>query len=550
MNAAYRQLRDLLPVDIDPPATRFPLDARRIRQWVDALPRANQQAVLRDLEAAAASVNAQRCDASHRFAAMELLRPVVLESVQLLVNSLKGATFPLSESQAITARQLHQLHDHFVTGYLRVVADQCAPEGNVPFLRGGQVATALQRAIYHASRRLFLGYWLYLSPADGLWKTLHSLYGFAETSKLAGKSVEDTTTPGGVSPLHGYAHAVLLSLSNPYRFSQREQELLWKLGLDMARPCSVHETDNAGERFPIPISSDEAPNQPGRDEDAEHRWFDLARLASSIEHALGDTRGGDVMVRLPQAGTLVAPADLLRRLRSGWIPAAERGHQRLQAGHHLDTVLGLSALHYQLADGQSFDTFMQRLRGVRIGANERAAWTHGEHVGTQVTAANVLDQSLGGYRLSWEADRQVRARVGELIGLSVRGAADLHGWMVGVIRWLRYDPDGGMYAGVELLARRAQPVGVRVVDGNGQTRTAQRGIRLQSVRSEQDGDWTLLVPSVIDPDARLEVAHGNAPHDFDEATPAVAQVYCSAVLEHAGEYLLLTAQQVAEDAIA
>ncbi|MEZ5465594.1 MAG: hypothetical protein R3F22_10310 [Lysobacteraceae bacterium] len=550
MNAAYRQLRELLPVDVDAPATRFPTDARRIKAWVDALPRANQQAVLRDLDVAVASINAQRCDASQRFAAMELLRPVALESIQLLVDSLSGASFPLTDAQGRVARQAHQLHAHFLTGYLRVVVDHCAPDGNVPFLRGGQVATALQRAIHHGSRRLFLGYWLYLSPAEGIWRQLHSLYGFAEASKLAGKSVDDAAVRGATSPGHAYAHAVLLSLSNPYRFSQREQDLLGNLCADMARQCGVHDSDGDGERFPLSVGADVMPNQNTDDDDSGNRWFDLGKVATAIDHALGDIRDGDVMIRLAHGGTLVASADLLRRLRSGWVPAAERGHQRLQAGHRLDTVLGLSALHYQLADGQGFDGFMQGLRGVRLGNNERAAWTHGEHVGTQVSEATVLDQSLGGYRLSWDAGRQIRARVGELIGLSVRGGGDLHGWMVGVIRWLRYDPDGGMYAGVELLARRAQPLGVRVLDGQGAARPAQRGIRLQPVRPLENGDWTLLVPSVIDPNARLEIAQNSTADDYEESSPALSRVRASAILEHAGDYLLLAAQPVAEDALA
>ena len=87
MNAAYRQLRELLPTNVEAPDTRFPLDAKRIKVWVDSLPRANQQAVLRDVEEAISSVNAQRCDAGQRLAAMEALRPVVLESANLLQQS-------------------------------------------------------------------------------------------------------------------------------------------------------------------------------------------------------------------------------------------------------------------------------------------------------------------------------------------------------------------------------------------------------------------------------------------------------------------------------
>ena len=553
MNPAFRELRELLPTDVNPPETRFPLDGKRIKVWVDALPRANQQAVLRDVEEAIASINAQRCDAGQRFTAMEALRPVVLESVQLLERSLNGATYPLTDQQSAAARLTHRLHARFAQGYLQVAVDHCAPAGNVPFMRGGQVATALERSMFHAARRLLIGYTLYMSPSDGLWRELHVLYGFAVSSKLAGKSVDDASVPGATSPGHAYAHAVLLAISNPYRFSQREQEQLWTLCADLARFCDVHDDEGDG-RFPLAQHGDHVPNQPmdADDEEAGMRWFDLSKVASAIQAGLGDARDGDIMLRPVGGKSLVAPADLLRRLRGGWVPAAARGHQRLQAGHRLDTVLGLSGLHYQLADRQSFDGFMQRLSGARLGGgSERASWAHGgtDSGSTQVAEATVLDQSLGGYRLRWTAEKRIRARVGELIGLSVSGGGDVHDWMVGVVRWLRYDPDGGMYAGVELLARRAQPLGVRVLGGDGVSRPAQRGIRLRPVRGEQEGDWTLLVPSLVDARARLEIAHNGVMDDFDEPEPAVLCLQPRVVIENAGDYVLLAANRIGVDVL-
>ena len=164
--------------------------------------------------------------------------------------------------------------------------------------------------------------------------------------------------------------------------------------------------------------------------------------------------------------------------------------------------------------------------------------------------ATVLDQSLGGYRLRWTAEKRVRAKVGELIGLSLTGGGDANDWMVGVVRWLRYDPDGGMYAGVGLLARRAQPVGVRVLGGDGVSRPAQRGIRLQPIRGEEEGDWTLLVPAVIDARSPLEIAHNGVMDAFDEPEPAVLRLRPREVLETAGDYVLLAAERADRDALA
>jgi hypothetical protein len=64
-----------------------------------------------------------------------------------------------------------------------------------------------------------------------------------------------------------------------------------------------------------------------------------------------------------------------------------------------------------------------------------------------VHEGRVLDQSLGGYRMAWAQASQIRARVGELVGMTLaergRTAPD---WMLGVVRWLRYEDDGGLSA--------------------------------------------------------------------------------------------------------
>ena len=89
-----------------------------------------------------------------------------------------------------------------------------------------------------------------------------------------------------------------------------------------------------------------------------------------------------------------------------------------------------------------------------------AAWTQGAASMTKVPrfTGKVLDQSLGGYRMAWASAEQARARVGELVGLNFGDEGEEQAWMVGVMRWLRYEDDGSLSAGVELLSRRSSAV--------------------------------------------------------------------------------------------
>jgi hypothetical protein len=180
---------------------------------------------------------------------------------------------------------------------------------------------------------------------------------------------------------------------------------------------------------------------------------------------------------------------------------------RLPAGHSLDTVLGLSGLHYFLAGQRDFDTFMRQSAQGSVHVIAGAAWTQGGLGMAKVTryTGKVLDQSLGGYRMTWENAEQVRARVGELVGLSFGEDAEEQDWMVGVMRWLRYEDNGGLSAGVELLARRASPVALRVVSADGGSRQVSRAVEIFPL--ESGGGRCFVSNAAIESGSRVEVIH-------------------------------------------
>jgi hypothetical protein len=277
-------------------------------------------------------------------------------------------------------------------------------------------------------------------------------------------------------------------------------------------------------------------------------WLGLAALRTAVDAAVAGN-ATDAHVRFRPGRTLVAPAELMRRLRAGWGSAAERSHQRLSAGHVLDTVIGLSGLHFHLAGHLDFDTYMRRVLGVGTHGSERdrAAWVPGASDPTRVAVAGarVLDQSLGGYHLAWDPEESIRARVGEVIGISIRAEADLREWMVGVIRWLRYSPEGAVDAGIELLARRAHAVGLRSIDARGAPRDPQRGILIERLSANGDGRMHFVVPPMFDSNlARVEVARAADPADFEQVEASVSQCSDLSLIENAGDYQLLAANAV------
>ena len=351
MNQAYLSLREHLPERSPPGVHAFPTDARRIKAWVDALPRANQTATLQMFSHALQTLRGMRLDGLNRLATLEVLRPVLLEAVTQLGTQLQGSSFPLPPAKEKVAEQILSFQRELALGYRLAVVEACAPAGSVPFMRGGQVTLALARAISHGSRHLAESYFLYRTPEVGAWLALHALFRFAQGAGLADKPVDEPAERITLTPRRVYAHALLLALSNPYRFTQREQQELWPVTRDLAAllPLETQRRDGA---LAVPVSEDRGPGYLPEERESEGQallWVDLTSLRKLLDDALAGGADGLLHVRLDRGHTLVASGELLRRLRQSWGQASDRGHQRLGAGHTLDTVIGLSGLHYYLA---------------------------------------------------------------------------------------------------------------------------------------------------------------------------------------------------------
>jgi cyclic-di-GMP-binding protein len=548
MNEAYQRLRDDLPARRAPDAAAFPTDPRRLRAWVDALPRANQQATLRQLIEALAALSGLKLDGPQRLLAMEVLRPSVLEGVVALDKLLQGSSFPLPAAKVQVADLIQTFQRELAFAYRLALVELCAPSGAVPFLKGAQVSLALERAIYHASRDLAASYFMYRAPRAGSWSAMNALYRFGQSVRLEDKPVEEPLERIPLSPRQTYAQALLLALSNPYRFTQREQAELWPVTRDLAAHVELLPRRPGEDAFAVAQQDDRGPGYLPEERDASGAllWLNLAPLREALDAPLRGGAGGPVHVRFRQGHTIVASAEVLRRMRAGWGHSAARGHSRLGAAHSLDTVIGLAGLHYYLSGHLDFDTFMRQVRGVAAhdSSTERAVWAqNGVDVGrAPVLRARVLDQSLGGYRLSWSHKDSVRARVGELVGVALPGEEAERDWMVGVIRWLRYDPQGDVDAGVELLARRAHAVGLRCLDLPGAPRPPLRAIQIDCLRANGKQALHFLAPAVIDASAaRIEVARALEPDEFDSEGVPLEQCSDILVLENAGDYLLLAA---------
>ena len=522
MNDAYRRLRSLQPPREAAPAVSFASDARSIRQWIDALPMANFRVATGRMIEAMQALARQRLDGAQRLEALEALRGSAMQLAAATSKQIIGSSFPLPPQKAELGDLALQFQHALASGYRTALVDLCAPGGSMPFLRGKQVALAATRALQHGGEHLAMAYLIYRTPPSTAWQALHDVYGFASSLRIAERDVDDPVLTLTTSAHAAYVQSLLMALANPYRFTQREQGDLLAFSRTLAPHARLAKDARAGGNdVLVATDSDTGPGyvpdervQSGRDVLA----LQVDAVLAFIDAQLDTVRTGASIASFRMRGgpTLHLDVDLARRLASGWRERGTREHARLGGGYALDSVLGLHDLHVELAGGDDFERFMQRVRGEAINLSEAdrgASWRHGNPAAgrAQRLPVRVLDQSLGGYRLLWERGDGVagaRARVSELVGLALPDpASDAQpDWMVGVIRWIRIDEQERVDAGVELLARRALPVGLRIPDA--QRRATIRGVLLAPLDADRGEDYdTLLAPTEVERStASLEVA--------------------------------------------
>ena len=101
------------------------------------------------------------------------------------------------------------------------------------------------------------------------------------------------------------------------------------------------------------------------------------------------------------------------------------------------------------------------------------------------------DTSPGGYRISWDSDAPTKMQAGDV--MAVREERDQR-WCIAVLRWVR-KVDGITQTGLELMAPRAIPVAIRIVQKKGGPTDYTRALLLPELSAIKQ-PATLITPAV------------------------------------------------------
>jgi len=526
-----------------------------VEEWVEALPFANPPALLRELHDTLYRLNRSPLKAAQRFGLLELYLPAYrflleLQDEQGPVHSM--AAFDKYRAETDATRHVA---DEMASGYKLVLAELL--EGRTMWRRHRQLATALQRAFMFLCFALVHSHSEYLPTPLGSWDELSDLYRYAEENGL-----EAQEQPGGKlrpefakSIRHHYKRVLLVSLLDPHRLAHAEAwsayRLLdeWADAAEVTRPQPVEKptgmfvVDALPDHRPVPYKEVVASTLSDR-----YRLLNAApviRAAQQRLSALRQRRAGTGAAE-PGAGErgAGAAASLLNTVVRALSLPRQRGTPRRAGAGQVRVAIGLSTLHHFLSGGDpdpepaSGDTGGGGSTGeesIEIGA-PGGAGLGGRHT-YSAEFWDLHDVGPGGVGLIKHMRPNVAIAAGDLIGVQPEREHDARTWMIGVVRWLRISGPGEYQAGIQILARSAEPVTLTAGPGESQALHKRAGLALSRLARAPgnsivapSGTFARGTPMLVEaPQGALHVAgevliESTLAYDRFTYTPAEAQV--------------------------
>jgi hypothetical protein len=480
-------------MDLDLPQRKKPdlnsMDSRpdALRVWVERLPLLNTEKTRQLLVDALERINQLDMSPDTRNESLEILTTSVMCVVDALKKEFLGKPMPLEEKHTKQAEQALDLCNRMATGY-RIMADDLGQDE----AQNRQLGIAIHRSLRYLSEILLGHYQIYRQYPEGLWRSIHALYALAEECGINRLSITDTTLPtADTSNIETiYKQILLLSLACPYRLRQKEIHFAYNALIDWASFCRLSEPVTGMETglFSVNIQSDDPPLyrnlHTAEDNDIHHtRILDASAVAQRLRAALENESRNQ---------TGFGNRDTLQQLILAWGAMPKRRFPRHRSTDILPVklVVGLNTIHRLVSGPQTRsehadDTIMDHDwlrdptfdRPVEIKIDPyiardqttmtveesqqdllRGAYTPADAGEPHVEFWKIADMSAAGYCLLWENSEASSACVGELVAIINQQEADHDAWQLGVIRWMKFNPEHGLELGIQMLSPGAQAV--------------------------------------------------------------------------------------------
>lgn len=504
----------------------FDLRPRKVDEWLDSLPRANIGETARRVFETLVEANQFQHSHQNRIHFLESLRETVLYVTDSMKRHFVTVNAPLPPKSEKIAAATREIHHAMATGYMIAIEDLL--QGSLFFSDQKLLATLIQRAISALGMVLLTCYQTYQPYPSGIWSALHKLYAAAEQRKLTQMTIGDSYHAHAPKTTINadYVRILFLALASPYRLRHGEVGKVYDVLARWVGKCRIKEIGkddpkSAG-KFGFNLASDDPPRAAELVTQQCHHEFCRVMESTALTNAIRkDLKQGLKTGETTITGIEMTRADLsqelMKRLLIAWCIVPKRSFPRTEKQEHVQITLGLTATHQiiitgsrkmagideiysQTAQYQTDDTgrsnsdvkadvwemiyFPADTDGVENleaqfekDKNAQAEKKPRYHAETWM----ILNESARGYCVKSIEKTSNRAQVGEIVGVRRNADSKSWKWGIGVIRWLRADPQHGLLLGIEMLTPDAAAIGIRAV--NNARHDYQRTLMLPEMRA-------------------------------------------------------------------
>jgi hypothetical protein len=502
------------------------LRVKTLRQWLIELPTANNQKATQLFIDQVHAINQSRYPLHERIQLLDTLRPTARQLLLTLKQQTKKAIIPLSRRARDAYRLSQALLEVMANGYKIVLHDLNAQNSHKEHDEL-QLREAIYVAIQYLSRQLVEAYLVYAPAPVGVWHDLHQLYNYSEEREINALPLDDPY-PDFSLPMHytidlAYKRMLLLALAEPHHMMQAEADDIFYLVSAWTGACHLLPVDNTpvnGE-YAMDMASDKPPRFISRDiawEATDARIIDLGEVKLRLEVQLQRIlRTSLDTIDHNEQQSLVErhQRDMLLRLTEAWHGALARSTVRHTIHNQVQLATGLSASHYYLSSGDIFTPELDELKlkteeiepTVFATAYETAMQKDSFHLNKTYNIRPWWQHntSESGAALACSTNcENTHIKVGEAVAYRDEDEPTSH-WKLGVVRWLRADPDDGIDLGIMNLANTAVPIAIKALKGPGFGTDYFRGLLIPKQVSLQQTRSVLVPAAVYDVHSELAV---------------------------------------------
>jgi len=500
-----------LPIRKKTTSTSFDTRPDAVRLWVEELPLINPEKARELLVDALRQINSLGISTRNRHETLELLATSVLCVAEAMKKVFLTKPVPLHGNNLLLATQTVDLCNQMATGY-RILADDAGRDDSQTFY----LVLAIHRSLRYLSEVLLTNYQIYNQYPEGLWKTINSLYAFAEQHDITAQPVIDTTlsTPAPSTISTVFKQILLMSLACPYRLRQKEIHFVYNALMDWADISRLHsrEGEQTPGLFAINLDADNPPAYrlltDNNTRGYQWRTLDTTSMANRIRGLLEKQPGnGDRHIG-------IGDTSILQRLMLAWGVMPKRRFPRHPRSATVGLLVGLNAIHRCVTgpdavsgSGEDIvgdrhylqDPTVETPTRVRINPFEdgRRMVTTGENLAdtARIESWKMVNISAGGYSLLWDSDDSSSAKIGELVAIIEQYTINGGEWQLGVVRWMKCTTARGLELGIQMLSPSALAVWAYVDDSAARAGRKMQGILLPEIKvlSQQT---SLLLPTL------------------------------------------------------